>query len=273
MGFQTGHSTGKQASVSYTPEQKKWLGKALQTYGPTLGQGTQSYPGQTVAPMTGIQTNAMNAAGGYTNWLSPDAGIPMYNETGQALSGALAGTSGAQPITEQQTNEYFQRTLKDPYTKSWGEEIAPAIREEYAGPGYWSSARAGAVGKSAQELGNWLGTQKANLDWNTLQSNQGLREAAANRALGAVQPAMAYGQMPTQEAAARTGALSNIYGMGAQGQQQNQAEINAAVQRFAEQNQITNPEDIQILMSLLNMDYQFSKGSQFSSNWGFGLGG
>ena len=66
---------------------------------------------------------------------------------------------------------------------------------------------------------------------------------------------------------------------------QEQREIQAAVTKFAEENQITDPQDMAILLSLLGMNYGaaensssgpglgFSAVSGFAGGYGQGLGG
>ena len=43
----------------------------------------------------------------------------------------------------------------------WQQNIKPTIAEQYAGPGYWSSARADAISKSLNDLGGQIGVAEA----------------------------------------------------------------------------------------------------------------
>lgn len=239
----------------------------LNIYGPTAGQGQQVYEGERVADLNAAQTGALETSQGLLNWINPENGIPLYGETGTALQGVLSGQSGAQPITPEQSDEYFNRTIKDPAIQGYSQYTKPLLEEQYAGPGYWSSARAGAVQRSAQDLGNTLTQQKAGLDWNVLQQNQAIEQQKVANALTASGQAMNYGQMPTQEAANRASVAQGIYGMGSQEQAQRQAELDTNLQKFIEQNRLSDPESIAILMSLLGMNYSTTNMQQGSTGW------
>ena len=83
---------------------------------------------------------------------------------------------------------------------------------------------------------------------------------------------MAYGQLPAQEiknnlsiAAQQIGGLNELFGIGSAQQTQQQAELQAQILKFAEDNQLTDPENLSILMTLLGLNYQTS--SAKSSSW------
>ena len=70
------------------------------------------------------------------------SGIPTFGgELGEETRSALArALSGEFP------EEYFRASIADPARKAFERETAPAIREEFAGPGtFWGTARAGEV--------------------------------------------------------------------------------------------------------------------------------
>lgn len=262
MSFSQTRQNSKSAeqSTSYTPEQRTWLSKALALYGPSMGTGENIYPGTTVAPMTGAQQRVLGNLENYTDVFNADRGMPMYAETGQALGDILAGKRGAEYITPTATEQYYQTNIKQPAQYQWMTETAPGIKEQYAGPGYWSSARAGAVTKSGTELQNWLGEQKGALDWQTLQENRATEEARANRTAAAIPQGMQYGQMPTQEATNKVSALQNVFGGLSATQSQQQAEIDAAINKFQQGERTTPEEDMAIMLALLGMNYSSSSG-------------
>ena len=67
----------------------------------------------------------------------PTFGGELGGETQSALARALSGEF---------PEEYFQASIAGPARAAFGRETAPAIREEFAGPGtFWGTARAGAV--------------------------------------------------------------------------------------------------------------------------------
>jgi len=192
-------------STSYIPSQKKGITTAIDTYMPTLGQGQPSYSGQRVAGFSPLQQEVFQQAG--TN---------MF-------------------MTPEQTEDYYKKTIHDPAIKQFGDEVAPAIREEYAGPGYWSSARANAVADARADLDTALSSQRADLMWNTKQSNNAL--------------------------------LPVIYSFGEAQQQQQQQQINAMMQQFVEENRLTNPEDMEILLSLFGIPMSKSE-QKYTANSG-----
>ncbi len=270
MSFGTQQSSGKSSGT--TQVQRQSTDAALKAYMPTIGQGQQSYQGDWVAPFSDLQNQAFGQGSGYLDQFSPYRNMPaQFGQTGDALSGILSGQTGAQYITPEQTNAYYKSNIYDPAKYEFAKNTAPAIAEQFAGPGYWSSARANAGSLANQELGNWLGTQKGQLDWQTQQQNQAIDEAKANRALSAVPLGMGYSQIPTQEALARLQGTQGVFGgLGAPQQQQAQNQISANMQKFLEQNRITNPEDIQIILSLLGISN--STMSQSSSQFNVGAG-
>ena len=258
-------------SQSYTPEQKKWLGTALSTYGPQLGGGENVYGGQRVADFSPLQNASLQQAQGFLGQFSPDRGMPLFGQTGTALQDILSGNTGADLLSMGQANQSFEQQYANPAYRNFTQNTSPLIQEQFAGPGFWSSARAGAVGDAASDLGSQLESQRAGYLWDTEQANRQIQEAQAGRQQAGVNQAMQYGMLPTQQALAGLQGTQSAYGMGQQQQQQEQQQINADIQQFAEQNRITSQEDMAILLSLLGMNYSTSSGSSSQSSIGFGL--
>ncbi len=264
-GGGAGAAQAESKTEGKTAEQTKWLTEALKLYGPTLGQGEDIYPGQRVAGFDPLQAGALDQAGGYLDAFSAQRAQPLFSETGETLRATLAGETGAQFISPQQTADFFRSVYEQPARTAYAKEVLPATREAYAGPGFWSSDRARAQAEAGQGLFQYLGTKKGELDWSTLMANRATEEARAQRMLGAVPAGLAYGQVPTQEAQQRMAGLQDVFGMGGQAQAQQQAVINAAMQEFAEANRITSEEDLQTLLTLLGLSFQ--RGSSSSSSW------
>lgn len=263
----TSPSSSKQVTTSKSPEQTKWMGEALDVYGPTLGQGENIFQGDRIAPMTETQTQASDVQG-FLDRFAPYRDMPMFGETGTALSGVLSGATGAQKITPEATESYYKGVIEDPARKRHEEDVLPALRESFAGPGFWNKARAKEQFESTQDLSNWLGEQRASLEWDVGETNRQIEEAKAGRALSAIGPGIEYGQVPTREAQQRLAGRAGVFDLAGAPQKQEQAEINMAVQKFAEENRITSQEDMQILLALLGMDY----GSAVGKSEGAGLG-
>lgn len=265
-------------SQSYTSEQNEWLKKALALYGPELGQNENVYQGDRVADFADLQRNVLGNAGNFMNIFSTpqSTGTPLFNETGQSITGLLSGNTGAQKITGQQAESYFTDKIKDPTMRMLKEDILPTVNEGYAGGDFFGSARGKARDAVTTDVANSLTQQKADLNWNVLQNNQAIDESKANRTLSTLGSAMQYGQMPAQEtlnnlqiAASQVEGLNELFGFGQAEQTQQQQELTAAIAKFAEENQITDPNNLSILLSLLNMNYSTSNAS--SSGWKFNI--
>ena len=274
--FDTGGS--KQTSDTKTAKQREGIDKALETYLPTLGKGTEVYPESRVTPFSTLQQESLTGAGKFVDYFStPETvGTPLFAETGAAAKGLLSGEKGAKPIGRQETADYFKGTVYDPTMKTLREDTVPGIQEAHAGPGFFGSARSHEISDAYKDTADWLGTQRSGLEWDVLQSNQALAEGKADRSLATLSPAMAFGQVPAQEiknnlaiAASKVSGLSQIFGFGQAEQTQAQMELQDEIMKFAEANQLTDPENLQILLSLLNMNYSSSSGMSTGPGLGY----
>lgn len=260
-------------SRAKTGVQEDWLNKALGVYGPQIGTGQPSYPGQQVAEFTPTQKAALGGAEGFLGAFTPDRPMPMYGETGTALKGILGGETGAETITPQMTSDYFKRVFQQPAARQFSEFTRPLIREEYAGPGFWGSARAKAVTKAGQEMGDWLGEQRGGLEWQAGEANRAIQEAKAGRAFGAIPMGMEYGRQPTQEATARLAGRQGVFGFAGAEQQQQQTLINSAIQKFKEGQRLTDPEVMNIVMGLLGLSFSTATSTAQGPGLGYNIAG
>ena len=276
MGCFSG-SSSKQVSESKTPRQKQELDKAFDVYGPTLGQPPEIYPESRVAPFSDLQQKSLTGADRFVDYFStPEkVGTPLFEETGQATKGLLTGETGGKPFEREQVEDYFKGAIYEPTMKTFREDVIPGIEESHAGPGFFGSARSHELSEAHKDVADWLGTQRTGLEWDVLQSNQALAEGKASRSLATLGPAMAYGQVPAQEiqnnlkiAAQKIGGLNQLFGFGQAEQTQEQAQLLDYIMRYAEENHITDPENLQILLELLGMN--FSSGSRTSTGPGLG---
>ncbi len=267
--------TKTQQTSPFIAGETEFKKKALDIYGPTLGQGQTSFAGERVAPLTPTQTQATDVQG-FLEQFSPYRDMPMFGEGQAALSGILAGRTGAAPITPEATEQYIEGAIADPRRKAFERFERPGIREEFAGPGFWGSARAKAVGERSQEMEDWIGQMGAQTRWDVEQANRQIEEAKAGRSLAAIEPARAYAGEPTREATARLAGRAGVFGLSGEQQAQQQRQINVAREIFAEELRETDPENLEILFALLNMQptggvtiRQEQRPSEFSqaANW------
>lgn len=269
-GGSLGMSRSKTSSQSdnKTAEQKQWLAESLAEYGPQLGQNQNVWQGERVAPFSTLQQNAITGAGNFTDYFSTPQTVgtaPLFEETGGAIGGLLSGSTGAQKMEQGDIQDYFKSTIYDPTMTSLREDVLPGVDESFAGPGFYGSARSHARKDASENTRDLLSQQWAGLNWDVQQQNQAIDESKAGRTLATVPQAMAYGQIPAQEiqnnlqiAATQIGGLNSIFGIGQAEQTQEQAQLEADIMQFAEENAITDPENLAILMSLLGLNFTTS---------------
>ena len=279
MGCFSG-SSSKSTSDSKTASQRKGIDKLLETYMPTVGEGANIFPGDRVTPFTPMQQSSLTGAGKFVDYFSEPqtAGTPLFNETGAATKGILTGETGAQPIGKQQVSDYFQGAIYDPTMKNLRQDVIPGIAESYAGPGFFGSGRSQEQSKAYTDTADYLNTQRSGLEWDAEMYNRGIAESKAGRTLAALPDARAYGQVPAQEiknnleiAAAKLGGLGTIFGFGQAEQTQAQANLQDDIMRFAQENQITDPENLEILLNLLSMNFSSSSTTQSGPGLGYSM--
>lgn len=280
--FSPAKSQSVSTSSAKTEGQKKGLQQMLDLYLPTAGQGADIFPGARTSPFSTLQQSAISGAANFAPLFSTPqtAGAPLFPETGQAIKGVLSGQTGAAPFSAQDTASYFDKAIYDPTMKGFREDVVPGISEAFSGPGFWGSARSQELSKASQDVNQWLGGQRAGLEWDVLGRNQELAEAKAGRTLTAIPQAMNYSRLPAQQiqdnlniAAQQVGGLASIFGIGQAEQTQAQRELQDEIMRFAEENQLTSPEDLAIIMGLLGLNFQQSQSTSSSSGAGIGYQG
>ena len=253
MSSDKGGSSKTVTTSPYSAEQRQTIGQGLDIYGPTLGQGANVYQGPRVAPLAGTSQDVLDRLPDFATMFGDLTGSPLQKQLESTAGGLLRGEMGAQPVTPEQESAFFARTVGDPQQRRFERTEAPLIREEFAGPGYWGSARAGEVTEAQRDLNEWLGVQRADLGFDVLTRNQQIEEAKAGRALGAIGPSLAVGEAPTREALGRLGGLGQVAQLSDVERVQRQTEINAEIQKWAEEQLITDPVNLQILMGFLGI--------------------
>lgn len=263
----------QQQSTSYTPTQKSFMDRAVALYGGQLGQNNNVWQGDRVAPMSGLQQGAIQGAGNFMGEFSTpqEAATPLRGQSGYTISQGMAGNLGAQKIQPSQVNSYFQDTLYNPTMQALKQDVLPAIGENYAGGNFFGSAKGKMQDKATMDTFGALQQQRAQLQWDAQLQNMNIDEAQANRQLGAAQQGVAYSQLPAQDqamnlrnAASQVQGMEALFGFGQSEQTQEQRELEASMSQFFEQNQITDPANMQILMQLLSTSYSQSSSFDYS---------
>lgn len=264
-------STGGTKSKPVNPKQSENLNEALDLYGGQLGQNNNVWQGDRVAGFTGTQQGVLGATSNFLPMFSTpqQTGTPLFDETGTALKGLLAGEAGGQRITPEETERYFKTSVYDPAMYTLKNDVLPTVDAGYAGGNFFGSGRANARERVVSDTARDLNTARGDLNWNVVQQNQALDEAKANRAQTAVGQGMQYAQTPMQLAAAQLGGLNDLFGIGQEGQTQEQKELEAQITKYAEENQITDPTNLAILLSLIGSNVQMASETK---NAGLGAG-
>lgn len=240
----------------YTPSaQEKKISKGLgEAYLPNIGQ-KEPFPGERVAPLTGAQTGAVEGLEGFTETFKPFQDSPLYGEGGKALQGAISGEGYSQPITPESSARMFESIYGIPGRKEFKETVAPAISEEFAGPGYWGGARARAGMEGAQDLQDWLGTKRGEHERDVFDRNAQLDRDRANRVFGAVDRTPDYLATPSRVSSEALGGRANVFNVASAQQQQGQNVINAEIQKWKEKDDITDQQTLDILTFLAQLRY------------------
>lgn len=237
-----------------------------------VGSGVTPYGGQRVAGMDPATSGAIEGAQGLTGQFT-DQNIPLYGEATGAIGNILSGQTGIPQISMQQAGDVFSETREAPRFRSFEQYEAPGYREEFAGPNYQSSARAEAVTRARENVGEELGEQRAGYLWDVEGVNRQIGQQNIQNQLSAAGQAGVFGQLPTQVAGQRLAGLGGIAQMGGIAQQQKQAELNAQMAKFQESLSFMDPQDLEIMMRLLGQSFQTSQSSGSSSGAGLGYVG
>lgn len=215
-----GGSTTETKAV-LAPEQSqilKAIMPTLQQYGQMAGEGNPPiYQGQTVAGFTPAQVAGQAA-------VANAAQGPVGASTGQALQGLDFFTSGAamDPNRNPGLSGAIQAAI-EPLTREYTSTVIPGINRDAVNAGMFGEGRHGvAEGLASEAYLRQVGNTAANVVNPAYQA--GLD--ATSRSLAFAPSVLQAGYGPGE-------ALSAV---GGQQQSQQQAEINAAVQKFAQEN-------------------------------------
>jgi len=161
MGAYSGRPGTYQRLQTLTPEQQRLMSQVGSYYSNAFsGGGFPQYTGEYNTPITGGEQDLVRQ---------------------NSRSNVLAEKGFAPLLSGEFPEDYYQKSVYAPTMKSWREDILPELEESYAGPGgYWGSARAGAVGKSARDLSDYLTSTRADLANKAVQYPTSAAPAYAN---------------------------------------------------------------------------------------------
>ena len=151
------------------------LGGGKYTLTPT-GTGVPRYPGDLFAPTTPEELEYFGREGNFAEDLAR-LRVAMGEQRDRLATPAFN-------VTPETTEQYYQDVIRAPMMKDWREVVEPQIRESFAGPGYWGSARAQAQVEGAEDLTTTLGSERGKLYYADEQARREALEAAAAREAG-----------------------------------------------------------------------------------------
>jgi len=231
-----------------------------------IGSGQESYGGDRVASLTGMQQQAIDTdqLRGFLDTFSANRDIPFFGETGDALSGILRGETGAEQISPERAEQVFRQTRVDPRMREFNRFTKPLIEEQFAGPNFQSSARAREVGLAGERVADDLGDERAGFLFDIENINRQIDESKAGRTMGAIPLGFQAGTMPEQVAAARLTGRGGIFDFASAEQTQAQREIQAEREVFEEAQRFMDPEDLSALMGFLGLNYESSSSAKYA---------
>lgn len=267
-----GQSKSESEQKSFLPVQREGLESALRSFMDQgrVGSGQEQFPGQRVAGFTPGQETAISGVDPFLDVFSASRDTPFFGEVGGALQGILTGETGGKMFSPGRAEEIFQATRVAPRTRQFERFDKPLIEEQFAGPGFQSTARAQAVTRGAEELGRDIASERENFMFGIEQSNRALEEARAARALSAIPIAQQAATMPEQVARERIEGRGAAFDFMAAQQAQQQREIQAEREIFQEAQRFMDPEDFANLAALLGLNFASGEGGR--SGFQIGLG-
>lgn len=277
MSQQERRSESQETARSFLPIQETGITQALQAFidQGRIGAGQPQFQGERVAPLTTGQQTAISGAEPFLDVFSAQRDIPFFGETGGALQDILAGELGGELISPERAQQVFQQTRQIPRLRQFERFDKPLIEEQFAGPGFQSTARARAVTLGAEELGRDIASEREQFLFGTEQANRALQEARAGRTLSAIPLGAGLATLPEQVAGTRLAGRAGVFDFLSVQQQQRQREIAAEREIFQEAQRFMDPEDFANLIALLGLQFSQSQGTStsfFQSPLSQGLG-
>jgi hypothetical protein len=267
IGKQEKRAESQAVAEEKLPIQKEAITQTLEEFmrQGRIGAGQPVFPGERVAPFTMGQQETLAGVQPFLDIFAAQRGVPFLGPTGGALQDILKGEVGGEILTPQRAEEIFQATRATPRTRFFERFERPLIEEQFAGPGFQSTARAQAVTRAGEELGRDIASEREQFLFGIEQTNRALQEARAGRALSAIPLGMEAAVLPERVGAARLSGRAGVFDFLTQQQQQQQRQIAAEQEVFREAQRFMDPEDFANLATLLGLTFrqETATGAQF----------
>lgn len=173
-------SAGPTRLALWNAEQEKLATPLWGVAAEGLTKPVPSYPGQMYTPELPQETSFINLAGNQAN---------AFGGYQEAINRVLSGQA-VPNFSPADTEAYFKNAILPGMRQSYTDIAIPKTSEAYAGPGYWGSARAGALERLASDETTAEQTTLANLMYQNQLMNWQAGMAAANQ-MTALSPVMA----------------------------------------------------------------------------------
>ncbi|KPL25580.1 MAG: hypothetical protein AMJ75_00250 [Phycisphaerae bacterium SM1_79] len=246
----------EQTTVSKpSKEAQPYYEELWEKYGPAIGRGQPMPSFAMTAPLTPWQESLLATGQGLEGQVTPFTESPLWQPMVTGLMSAMGGEMGAQPITPEETEQYFGRAIYDPSKKMLERDVLPAVSEAWGGRGFTHTEELGQRQEVIQDWADYINAQRAQTEWDVAAVNRAIEEARAERALGAGSQALTAIGAPAAGTTAQAQTLAALSGLAGIPQAQQQAEINEQVQRFAAANRITDPETLQVIQWLMGLPF------------------
>jgi hypothetical protein len=167
------------------------------------------------------------------------SGEPIGHDPTQTPLGQQVESTLMSLLSGEFPEEYFQTSIADPTRYAFEEEVRPAIKESYAGPGtYWSGARAEEEAKKHSEMEMGLAAIRGELG-----------HQARQLALQAIGPANEFLKLPMEQQIAQLASVGTYMEAAALPRLIKQHALDIAYQEFIR----TRPENQPYLQAMLSM--------------------
>jgi len=226
-----------------TEGQQKLLDQLTGILGGQVGQGVQSYPGNTVAGVSPLQQQGMGAVSGgltgFQNFMggyNPNAGQTYLNQAQPALNTMLADYDPSA------AKDYWNQTFVNPSMQNWQENILPGVKEQFASANAADSGMMNrAIAQSGRNLSTDLNAQLANILYSGSEAQKSRQQTGINQAMDFAQMPGAFAQQYGQLQGLGSDLATQAVNTGGIQQQYEQNKLNEALQKWQQSQPYNNP--------------------------------